>query len=682
MATTYAGAYRFDLEEVGDLTGRSLRIAFNAKTTLTNFLVRLGDDFSNYNDFYFGAGIVPGVNLFEFDWDTPNGTVGAPSIEPTFFAVYAFVAAAGTTFVDGVSVDDFILISNLPTLPPCYNVRATCLDPAHFFTQKTTKTFRFSGEEAPIVTGAPGAPILQAIRSRGVKLIPTRIDLESGYGRRDLMQVSFTDFLDDDLQTDPYLSTRAMKPESTFFRKFVARNPYLKGRPLILREGLGIDDPMTGKVRINLDEFRTRRYVIDRVDGPNNQGVVTFVAKDILKALDVQKLPTPSDAKINDVNPMDTTQTVIELAEGSVDSLLAQWEASGVVLPSGLFFVRMDDELMLVLSAPAGGLFLTVIRAQLGSEAEEHDAKASVQFVQSWYNMRVDDIWYDIQIQSKVDPSLIGFSDVQAEIDFFIPEFVLTAHISEPQKASDIMKGLNLQSGVFTWWDAEDQLTRMKPIRPKLPGENVSEFTDVSSIVDKSVDIKRREELRITNAFVRFNPINWAAELDKAGNYKENVLYIDADAESEDEYNDQKNRTFLNYFFPDGSDTIARSVAARYVQKFRDPPKAVKCQVTTKDAAFVKPGDLVNINTYGLVDFDGRPIDQRMLVTAKRRLDAFGIKWEFELDEYQFVTGKFAFWAPDTAPDLPLATPADLQYAYWAGDDCLLPDGTDPYLWV
>lgn len=196
------------------------------------------------------------------------------------------------------------------------------------------------------------------------------------------------------------------------------------------------------------------------------------------------------------------------------------------------------------------------------------------------------------------------------------------------------------------------------------------------------MDIKRKEELRITNAFIWFNPINWAKDLKKAGNYREGVLYVDADAESEDQYNDQKSKTFLSYFFPAGSSAIARSVAARYVQKFRDPPKAVKCKVTTKDAAFVKPGDLLNINTHGLVDFDGRTIDQRMLVIAKKRLDAFGIQWEFDLDEYEFVTGKFAFWAPDTAPDLPLATPADLQYAYWAGVDGLLPDGTDPYLWV
>ena len=686
-----ASADRADLVDIGDLTGRKMRVAFNVTSSLIPLLgasglfVRLGDNgTTDYKDFYLPpASLKVGMNLFVFEWDSPSATVGAPAATPIYLEIGAFSAAAGTTWVASLWVDDFIIISNNPQKFPCYNTRATCRDPGHFFTQKTIKTFRFSGEEAPIVSGATGPTILPAIRSKGIKLIPTKIDQERGYGRRDFIQVSFTDFLDDDRQTDPYLSIRNKKPESTFFRKFVARNPFLKGRTLILREGLGIDDPESGKVYVDLNEFRVRRYVIDRVDGPDKSGVVTIVAKDILKELDAQQIPAPSDAQLVSTTDISPADTLIELSEDSVKNLVDQFNEAGFVLPFGQFYVRIDDEIMLVPFDPSGGNFLTVVREQLGTSAVEHEADSKVQLVQSWVNVRVDDIWSDIQTQSGIDPSLVGLAGAQAETTTFLSEYILTAHISVPTKSSDLMKFLNQQCGCLTWWDTEDQLTSFKPIRPALPGEKSRTFSDASEIVHKTPSIIRREETRVTNAFVYFDVIDWSAKLDEPGNYRKAILFIDADAESEDQYDDRKSKTFFNFFFPKGFEAIARSVAARYVANFRNPKKAATLNVTTKDGAFIKPSDLVDLSTFGLVDFDGRVVSTKFLVISKRRLDPLGMQWEFGLEDAEFAGLRFAFWCDEDVPDYVVATEQQKQdCAFWAGDDCLLPDGSDPYLWV
>lgn len=683
--------FRFDdLLESGDLTGRTLRIVFNVGTSLLGVIggvglyVRLGiNSGADYYEWRLPPGSVAlGVNRFTFDFDSPDATVGAPTGVPVDMRFGGNTALAGDTFTDGLSVDDFIVLSNNPQSFPCYNTRKTCVDPDHFFTQKITKTYRFSSEEGAIIRGAADGPtIIPAIRNKGVKLIQTKIDRERGYGRRDRIQANFTDFLDDDRLTDPYLSIRSRKPESTFFRKFLARNPFLKGRPFILWEGIGIDDPVTGGVRVNLDEFQRREYVIDKAD-VNNKGVVTFVAKDILKNLDGQQIPKPSELEILEAAPMTVGQLTLELEDGQAQQLLDQWTEAGFTVPVGLFYIAVEDESMLVTGVDTVTDVLTVIREQLGSSPEEHEGGSKVQLIQSWVDVRVDDIWLDIQIQSGIDPALIDFAGAQSETDLFLTEHIYTSHIREPTKAADLMAALNLQTSASTWWDSEDQVTRFKPTRPRAPGEEVVTWNDSEEIVGKSVSIVRDEESRITSAFVYFDVINWSEDLDKPGNYRRAILVIDADAENEDQYGDVKTKKFFNYFYPADLETTARSAVSRYVSSFRDPRIKIKLRVTTKDGALVKPGANVDIQTFGIVDFDGREVSTATLAVAKKRLDFLGIKWEFDLEEDGFPGIRAAFWAPDDAPDLVNAEPEDLVYAYWAGDDCLLPDGSDPYLWV
>ena len=675
-----------EVEDIRDLTGQTLRLAIFKGAGLAaaagDVVVRLGDDDSNYKEWLFSVASLSllGLNLQTFEFDSPDSTTGTPSQTPAWVGVGADALASGNTWADELTFDDLIELG--VDGEPCYNTRKSCQDPEHFRTQKTTKDVRFASERCPYIAGLEGANPLHCIRPRGVDLVPSEIDQERGYGSRDFLKITCNDFLDDADLLDPYRSLRANPPESTFFRRFVERNRFLKGSHVLLREGLGISDPDSDRVTVDLEQFRTRRYVVDRFEGPNKQGLFELVCKDLLKGLDDHKIPRASVANLR--ASIDANRESFDLTDDSVQNLRNQRDdAGGFNFPFGEFYIRIDDEIMFVVTAPADGVALTsVLRGQLGTDADEHDEGAKVQLVQSWNETRLDDIWLNIQDQAQVDPQYIASAEAVAEIDGNLPEYILTAHISVPTKASELMQDLNDQCGTFTWWDAENQVTRIKATRPLGPNDDFVTWTDEGHIVGDSLDLKPQEVRRVTNASVFFGIINWAGDFDKPGNFFDRKLYIDADAESEDQYGDQKDKVIFGYFMPRTFGPIALSSAARYVNRFRDPPRRGSLLVTTKDAIETNPSDIVHLDTYASVGFDGSRVPLPMIALSKERLDLDGIEWEYTLEEFGFLVGKFGFWAPDSAPDFDDATPKDLRFAYWAAANCRLPDGSLPYLWV
>jgi len=167
----------------------------------------------------------------------------------------------------------------------CYNCRAHCQDPDNYVNTDIL-THKFSDRD---IQGEPYIPCVKKS-----KLIPVTITPGQPFNRRASITITIQDFPHHDRGIDPYVNTRSYTPneQGSYFGKLLARNPYYTGRPLRLMTGYIGDTFSTG-------DFKTQNFIIEKMN-LSAKGVVTIVAKDILKLADDERALCPfvSDGKL------------------------------------------------------------------------------------------------------------------------------------------------------------------------------------------------------------------------------------------------------------------------------------------------------------------------------------------------------------------------------------------------
>src|SRR4030095_1831511 len=183
----------------------------------------------------------------------------------------------------------------------CFNTLATC--PATVLSSFTNvpKTLRFAMPTQILPTSTIDA--IPSIKS--ITFDPATVSLGQNLGARASITVTFEDHPHSDSGLDPYLVNRTYNPyqQGTFFGKFRARVPYLRGRPLRWINGLG-------QV---LADMETRHYVIESFSRPSNNGEYVLIAKDVLKLADGDRALAPKTSLgflTADITNVDTTLTL------------------------------------------------------------------------------------------------------------------------------------------------------------------------------------------------------------------------------------------------------------------------------------------------------------------------------------------------------------------------------------
>jgi hypothetical protein len=94
-------------------------------------------------------------------------------------------------------------------------------------------------------------------------------------------------------------------------------------------------------------------------------------------------------------------------------------------------------------------------------------------------------------------------------------------------------------------------------------------------------------------------------------------------------------------------------------------------------------GDEFDIEYRGFVDETGEPDPIRYRVISAHE-DPPGERIKIEAQRSQFgVDQRFGLWMPDDAPGYTNASDQERSEGFfWAGDDGLMPNGDDPYLWI
>lgn len=119
----------------------------------------------------------------------------------------------------------------------CYNTLATCQDPANY--EKGVRTLTFCKPSSTIPKNRTYIPSVNTVSTAPTKINPANVNQNSSpLGQRAVATITFDDHAHSDFEVDPYLSDRTYNPleRSTFWAKWVSRNPYYQNRPLRIYE--------------------------------------------------------------------------------------------------------------------------------------------------------------------------------------------------------------------------------------------------------------------------------------------------------------------------------------------------------------------------------------------------------------------------------------------------------------
>lgn len=164
----------------------------------------------------------------------------------------------------------------------CFNSLGTCQDRGNFTNSPVTLRFAKDTDYLPKDIDITSPSIVDVSFSAGT------ISLGEDLGQRTSLTIKFKDHphADTGAGFDKYLSDRPYNPfkQGTFWGKFKARNPYLRGRACRL---------IMGFLGQSLAEMETRHFVMDSFSGPTQEGEFTIIAKDVLKLADDERSQAP-----------------------------------------------------------------------------------------------------------------------------------------------------------------------------------------------------------------------------------------------------------------------------------------------------------------------------------------------------------------------------------------------------
>lgn len=183
----------------------------------------------------------------------------------------------------------------------CFNTIATCQDRENF--TNAPVTMRFAVPTADLPASVDCIPSIKSIA-----FDPATVSLGQNLGQRATLTVTFDDHRHSDAGQgyDKYYSERSYDPYSqgTYWGKFRARQPFVRGRPLRWIVG-DTDQP--------LGDMETRHYIIDSFTGPDNNGQFKIIAKDLLKLADGDRALAPPVSEgflVADITNVATTMTL------------------------------------------------------------------------------------------------------------------------------------------------------------------------------------------------------------------------------------------------------------------------------------------------------------------------------------------------------------------------------------
>jgi len=427
---------------------------------------------------------------------------------------------------------------------PCFNTPKTC--PVYASFVNTPVTLRFAKAAAYLPAG------IEAIENlTDVSVTPSRISLAEDLGERSTVVATFREIRWPDTAAgfDKYFASRAYDParQGTFWGKFRARHPYVRGRAMRV---------IRGEVGQALSEMETRHYIIESTDGPTPDGTFKIVAMDVLKLFDDERAVAPAVSTgvlLAGINDSVTAATLTPTGIGN-----DEYPASGYLNLGGkeiVSFTRSGDA-------------LTITRAQLGTTAAAHDAGERVQVVLSFVAQDPADIIETLATDyAGVDPSFIPLAAWQAETAENLGT-VYTRYIAEPTGVRQLLSELVLEAALVVWWDDLTEQIKLQVLRP-IPTD--ADTFDADSMRQGSFTVREQPEKRVSACRVYHGLRNPLLQPNDPQNYSYLQVYVD-DA-SANLYGSLALKDIYAQWITASGVTAALRAAVLQVVRFKDPPR-------------------------------------------------------------------------------------------------------------
>lgn len=541
---------------------------------------------------------------------------------------------------------------------PCYNTWETCQVRPVFAV--TTQVIRFAKPSANIPMSFDAIPSVRSTTTSPTELNVGDVDASSGpLGKRAQATITLEDHPYSDALTDPYVAQRATNPFTvgTFWTKLKARWPIAKGRALRIRDGYIGQDP---------EDMVTREYLIEAIDGPNSNNIVTIKAVDPLRLLDDKTSQAPIQSKGSlgaDITAIQTTITV-------TGAVLADYPAAGTL--------RIEAELMTYTGRTelAGVITFTgIVRGTDGSAAKDHKSESRVQTCIRYTNQNAWEV-----AKGLIDnyaPSAAGYIDATqwaAEASQWLDGFIVSALISEPTGLNTLLAELCRDAQFFIWWDERQQKILLRAVRP--PTEVPVQFSDDANILAGSQSIKTAPNERVSQLWYYYEPADLSKKVNEEDNYRKVRIRIDADSESEREYGESAVKKIYSRWVR--TDSIVIVITTRLLERYKTDPLYLTISVDAKDRN-TWTADVVDVSSRQQTNTEGLPLNRRYQVISAQEVQP-GAVVKYVLQNYDF-TAKYAFWMANDAPIFSLATDEEKALgAWWADSDGLI-DGQDGYEW-
>ena len=532
---------------------------------------------------------------------------------------------------------------------PCYDTPSTCDDPAATIGTRTRRYHTTS--QQPL----RGLASYAAVES--VSLGTETMQIGDGLSQFGQATVQLRDWDDADQLEDPHWSSRTYPRLASYWRRLIARNPYVQGRAMRIRRGYRSDG------RYDAVNFKTYTYLIRSLTGPRGSRV-TLVGCSPLQLINLNKAQVPAPTAWRLATDIDDSQTTATLATDTYDD--GSDPATG--------FVRVNDE---VCTFSRSGATLSLTRGQRGTTASQHGANDSIQLCLRYQSQSVDAILDDLLTLAGVDAAYIPAAEWSAEVDRWMPGFTVTdVLISEPTDVLDLVREvLAIVAGVM-WWDAEAAALQLRIIRPAL-GQFAATWSDSRQImqqIDRQVDIRDR----ISRADVLMDLRTPVADAEMAISYRLRLIGRSSGAGAT-EHGSEQVRIYASRWLDRNQISRALRASITYAGMLRDGRISFDVAVPAS-AATVGLAEVIRLQSRDLVDTTGQP-KSVLAIVVRREERIGGSQFRYSLEFFPWE-GRFIYLNDTTDPGAyALATEAERDPGWYLSDtDGRLPGGDPPYL--
>jgi hypothetical protein len=254
--------------------------------------------------------------------------------------------------------------------------------------------------------------------------------------------------------------------------------------------------------------------------------------------------------------------------------------------------------------------------------------------------------------------SQIDLAELTALADTWLRDTAnITACVSAPEKASDLLKSLLTDLGLMQWWDPATGKVRTRINLPASPATPPA-LTD-DDFIAQTAAVERMDGERITQAALFYDRENATEDGEEARQFLRGEVRVDLDAEGQDEYRDSRPDVRFSTWLSAANQIHVAALTARRLNALRDAPVKITGQVDPRTE--VTLGDLHTVTTRGLQGVDGAPVATAVRVV--RRVERDGAI-EFTAQSAPFGGKRWGFIAPNGQANYGAATAAEKQYAY------------------